>query len=224
MALTRCVAMETIEHGIRINAVAPSLAVNPHLAKTSSDELITELASKEVYGRGAEPWEIANIILFLGLAVIVHLILRRTRVRRTGSQPTTGWALGLSVGGLIGMYSIYRVLEVESLSVISIATIGLIALVSPRGYALIFCRHGYDMLQEKRWRAALKTFVFVMLLHLSLVAAMFDPRTWIFIIPPLILAERKAQDWVWAAVPRPARRRLRRIWSDASRNKSNEEE
>jgi 3-oxoacyl-[acyl-carrier protein] reductase len=65
MALTRCVAMETIEHGIRINAVAPSLAVNPHLAKTSSDELITELASKEAYGRGAEPWEIANIILFL---------------------------------------------------------------------------------------------------------------------------------------------------------------
>ncbi len=165
-----------------------------------------------------------NIILFLGLAVIVHLILRRTRVRRTGSQPTTGWRLGLSVGGLIGMYSIYRVLEVESLSVISIATIGLIALVSPRGYALIFCRHGYDMLQEKRWRAALKTFVFVMLLHLSLVAAMFDPRTWIFIIPPLILAERKAQDWVWAAVPRPARRRLRRIWSDASRSKPNEEE
>jgi|TARA_B110000438_G_scaffold298965_1_gene348202 3-oxoacyl-[acyl-carrier protein] reductase len=65
MALTRCVAMETIEHGIRINAVAPSLAVNPHLAKTSSDELITELSSKEAYGRGAEPWEIANIILFL---------------------------------------------------------------------------------------------------------------------------------------------------------------
>ena len=65
MALTRCVAMETVEHGIRINAVAPSLSLNPHLAKTSSDELITELSSKEAYGRGAEPWEIANIILFL---------------------------------------------------------------------------------------------------------------------------------------------------------------
>jgi len=65
MALTRCVAMETIEHGIRINAVAPTLAMNPHLSKTSSDELIAELTSKEAYGRGAEPWEIANIILFL---------------------------------------------------------------------------------------------------------------------------------------------------------------
>ena len=65
MALTRCVAMETVEHGIRINAVAPTLAMNPHLSKTSSDELIDELTSKEAYGRGAEPWEIANIILFL---------------------------------------------------------------------------------------------------------------------------------------------------------------
>ena len=65
MALTRCVAMETVEFGIRINAVAPSLAINPHLSKTNSDELISELASKEAYGRGAEPWEIANIILFL---------------------------------------------------------------------------------------------------------------------------------------------------------------
>ena len=65
MALTRCVALETVDYGIRINAVAPSLAVNPHLAKTSSDELIAELEAKEVFGRGAEPWEIANIILFL---------------------------------------------------------------------------------------------------------------------------------------------------------------
>ena len=65
MALTRCVAMETVEHGIRINAVAPSLAMNPHLAKTSSSELIDNLASQEAYGRGAEPWEVANVILFL---------------------------------------------------------------------------------------------------------------------------------------------------------------
>ena len=65
MALTRCVALETVDYGIRINAVAPSLAMNPHLSKTNSDELIAELESKEAFGRGAEPWEIANIILFL---------------------------------------------------------------------------------------------------------------------------------------------------------------
>lgn len=165
-----------------------------------------------------------NIILFLALAVAVHLILRRTRVRRTGSQPTTGWALGLSVGGMVAMYSIYRVMETEVLTILSVLTIALIALISPHAHALVFCRHGYDMLQEKRWRATIKTFVFLTLLHLSLIAAMTDIKTWIFILPPLLLAEKSAHNWVWAAVPRPARRRLRRIWSDASRNNSNEEE
>jgi len=65
MALTRCVALETVNDGIRINAVAPSLAMNPHLSKTSSAELIADLSSKEAFGRGAEPWEVANVILFL---------------------------------------------------------------------------------------------------------------------------------------------------------------
>ena len=73
MALTRCVALETIEKGIRINAVAPSLAINPHLAKTSSNELIDHLASQEAYGRGAEPWEIANVILFLASDLASYL-------------------------------------------------------------------------------------------------------------------------------------------------------
>jgi len=39
--------------------------MNPHLAKTSSLELIDSLSSQEAYGRGAEPWEVANVILFL---------------------------------------------------------------------------------------------------------------------------------------------------------------
>ena len=55
MALTRCVALETVDHGIRINAVAPSLAMNPHLSKTSSNELIAELESKEHCGRRRRP-------------------------------------------------------------------------------------------------------------------------------------------------------------------------
>ena len=65
MALTRCTAVELAEYNIRVNAVAPSLALNPHLSKTSSDELINTLINKEVLGRAAEPWEIASIILFL---------------------------------------------------------------------------------------------------------------------------------------------------------------
>ena len=65
MALTRCAALEVVDDNIRINAVAPSLAINPHLAKTSSVELIDSLTEKEAFSRGAHPWEIANIILFL---------------------------------------------------------------------------------------------------------------------------------------------------------------
>jgi 3-oxoacyl-[acyl-carrier protein] reductase len=65
MALTRCVALEAAPHGVRVNAVAPSLAMHAHLAKVSSVELLTELATREAFGRAAEPWEIANVIVFL---------------------------------------------------------------------------------------------------------------------------------------------------------------
>ena len=65
MALTRCAAMEAAEFGIRINAVAPSLAMHPFLHKVTSPELLEELTSKEAFGRAADPVEIANVILFL---------------------------------------------------------------------------------------------------------------------------------------------------------------
>ncbi len=65
MALTRCAALEAAGHGIRVNAVAPSLATHPFLAKVTSDELLAELAAKEAFGRPAEPWEVANVIVFL---------------------------------------------------------------------------------------------------------------------------------------------------------------
>jgi 3-oxoacyl-[acyl-carrier protein] reductase len=65
MALTRCAAIEAAEYGVRVNAVSPSLAMHPHLVKVTSAELLTELTEKEAFGRYAEPWEIANVIVFL---------------------------------------------------------------------------------------------------------------------------------------------------------------
>ena len=65
MALTRCAALEAAGRGIRINAVAPSLAMHPHLAKVTTEELLADLATKEAFGRAAEPWEVANVIVFL---------------------------------------------------------------------------------------------------------------------------------------------------------------
>ncbi|MER0478061.1 SDR family oxidoreductase [Streptomyces sp. Edi2] len=65
MALTRCAAMEAAEYGVRVNAVSPSLAMHPHLAKVTTPELLAELTEREAFGRWAEPWEVANVIVFL---------------------------------------------------------------------------------------------------------------------------------------------------------------
>ena len=47
MALTRCAALEAAEFGVRINAVAPSIAIHAFLKKSASEELLDELAGKE---------------------------------------------------------------------------------------------------------------------------------------------------------------------------------
>jgi 3-oxoacyl-[acyl-carrier protein] reductase len=65
MALTRCAAVEAAPFGVRINAVAPSLAMHPFLAKVTTEELLDELTAREAFGRAAEPWEVANVMVFL---------------------------------------------------------------------------------------------------------------------------------------------------------------
>ena len=65
MALTRCAALEGAEFGIRVNAVAPSLAMHPYLSKVMEPEALDELAAREAYGRSAEVWEVANVMVFL---------------------------------------------------------------------------------------------------------------------------------------------------------------
>lgn len=65
MALTRCAALEAAEHNVRINAVSPSIAFHEFLKKTTPIELLEELAAKEAFGRAAEVWEVANVMMFL---------------------------------------------------------------------------------------------------------------------------------------------------------------
>ncbi len=65
MALTRCAALDVATHDIRVNAVSPSLAMHPHLAKVTDDDLLAELTKREAFGRYAEPWEVANVMVFL---------------------------------------------------------------------------------------------------------------------------------------------------------------
>ncbi len=65
MALTRCSALEAADYGVRINAVSPSIAFHDHLKKTAPAELLEKLASREAFGRAAEVWEVANVMMFL---------------------------------------------------------------------------------------------------------------------------------------------------------------
>jgi 3-oxoacyl-[acyl-carrier protein] reductase len=65
MALTRCAAIEAAEAGVRINCVSPSLAMHPFLAKVSDQDFLDSLAAEEPFGRAAEVWEVANVMVFL---------------------------------------------------------------------------------------------------------------------------------------------------------------
>ncbi len=65
MALTRCAAMEAAAFGVRINAVSPSIAMHDFLRKTTPPELLAELSEREAFGRPAEVWEVANVMMFL---------------------------------------------------------------------------------------------------------------------------------------------------------------
>jgi 3-oxoacyl-[acyl-carrier protein] reductase len=65
MALTRCAALEAAPTGVRVNAVSPSLAMHPFLSKAIDQATLDELETREAFGRAAEPWEVANVIVFL---------------------------------------------------------------------------------------------------------------------------------------------------------------
>jgi len=65
MAFTRCVAMEAAEAGVRVNAVSPSLAMHPFLSKVTPEGLLEDLTKLEAFGRAAETFEVANVIVFL---------------------------------------------------------------------------------------------------------------------------------------------------------------
>jgi 3-oxoacyl-[acyl-carrier protein] reductase len=65
MALTRCAALEASPYGVRINAVAPSIAMHDFLKKSAPADLLNQLASREAFGRAAEVWEVANVMVFL---------------------------------------------------------------------------------------------------------------------------------------------------------------
>lgn len=73
MAFTRCSAIEAAEYGVRINAVAPSIAMHAFLAKVTTEDLLADLSAKEAFGRPAEVWEVANVMIFLASDLASYL-------------------------------------------------------------------------------------------------------------------------------------------------------
>ena len=73
LALTRCAAVEAASAGVRVNAVVPSLVLHPNLAKVSSEAFLQSLVEKEAMKRSAEPFEIANVIVFLASDLASYL-------------------------------------------------------------------------------------------------------------------------------------------------------
>ena len=65
MALTRCAAIEAAEFGGALMLSRQVLLVILFLEKVSDPKLLKALESQEAFGRGAEPWEVANVIAFL---------------------------------------------------------------------------------------------------------------------------------------------------------------
>ena len=65
MAMTRCAGVEAAAAGVRVNAVAPTLAMHPFLEKVSDPDVLAGWARQQPQQRAAEPDEIAGAIVFL---------------------------------------------------------------------------------------------------------------------------------------------------------------
>ena len=65
MALTRCAAIEAAESGVRVNAIAPSLAMHENLEKVMDGETLKSLVQLEAFKRSATLEEVANVVVFL---------------------------------------------------------------------------------------------------------------------------------------------------------------
>ncbi len=149
----------------------------------------------------------------------MHFLLRRKRVRKGGSQSTSGWALGLAVGGMIAIVLITRKVQLGISGIQDVLSILLIGFFAPRIEAIICSYHGTLMLRGKRWGAIFRATFWRAASLTMLYFAWFDMLGWIFIIPPILLVQESVEKWVWDSVPKEGRRRWRRMQADKKREK-----
>ncbi len=65
LALTRSLAVNLIDRGIRVNGVAPGPVWTPLIPSTFDDDQVARFGTQAPMGRAGQPWEIAPSFLFL---------------------------------------------------------------------------------------------------------------------------------------------------------------
>jgi hypothetical protein len=158
------------------------------------------------------------LILCLLASVAVHLLLRRDRVRKGSSQTTSGWALGLAIGGMMAMVLILVSLQSADLSVRLVVTVLCLSLFGPRCEALICSFQGHLMLRGRRWGAVLRGAFWRCAYVVMFAFALVNVSAWIFIIPAALVFNRYSESWIWESIPKEGKKRLRKIWARNARD------
>lgn len=93
-ALTRSLAIDWAEHGVRVNAVAPGFTVTPMTAPFFENETFVQAATRRIpLGRLLEPDEIAGAIVFLAspLASAITGVVLPVDGGWTAGEPALPW-------------------------------------------------------------------------------------------------------------------------------------
>jgi meso-butanediol dehydrogenase/(S,S)-butanediol dehydrogenase/diacetyl reductase len=93
-ALTRSLAIDWAEHGVRVNAVAPGFTVTPMTAAFFENETFVQAATRRIpLGRLLEPDEIAGAIVFLAgpLASAITGVVLPVDGGWTAGEPALAW-------------------------------------------------------------------------------------------------------------------------------------
>ncbi len=72
--MTKGLARELIEHGVRVNAVHPGVILTPFHERFSTPEQMKSMVSKIPQGRAAKPEEISSAIVFLASDSASHIV------------------------------------------------------------------------------------------------------------------------------------------------------
>ena len=159
------------------------------------------------------------ILLCLIASIVAHFILRRNRVRSGSSQTTSGWALGLAIGGMFGMVVVYAVLRLSEFNFQLILTVALLSIMAPRCEAIISSYQGQMMLMGRKWGAILRATMWRCGYVVMFAYVLSAPIGWIFIIPVMLIANRASEDWIWNSIPKEGKKQLRKIWARQARER-----